>query len=221
MVETSRIQRSRRAGVAGGVPRRCTQLSPVSIGLVGQRTGSLFHGLVPLGQRLGHLGVADTLCPGDEPGDQVVGSPSPATGGLGPTLHPAVQHRGHVGGVGQGPAGHQAREGRLDVEAAGFGVAEGGQERTVRRAGSHGCEVCVASVLIGRARRPSARAWAIVASVRYSAESRSMPSASYCWRRIMSWAATSAPSLRSTPASTSLAVTGSDASSWEVCGSGS
>ena len=113
-------------------------------GLVGQCTGSLFHCLVPLGQGLGHLGVADTLCPGDEPSDQVVGSPSPATGGFGPTLHSAVQHRGHVGGVGQGPAGHQAREGRLNVEAAGFCVAESGQERTVRRTGSHGREVCVA-----------------------------------------------------------------------------
>ncbi len=54
-----------------------------------------------------------------------------------------------------------------------------------------------------RARRASQRsACASVANVRYSAESRSMPSASCCSRRIISWAATSAPSLRSTPTRT-------------------
>ncbi len=113
-------------------------------GLDCQCTGTLFHGLVALAQCLGHLGVADTLCPGDEPGDQGVGSPPPATGGFGPTLHAPVQHSAHIGGVGQGPAGHQARESGLNVEAPGFRVAESGQERTVGRTGSQGLEVCVA-----------------------------------------------------------------------------
>ena len=38
-----------------------------------------------------------------------------------------------------------------------------------------------------------------MANVRYSADSLSMPSASADWRWIMSWAATSAPSLRKHP----------------------
>ena len=75
-------------------------------GLVGQRTGSPFHGLVTFAQGLRQLGVAHTLRPRDEAGDQVVGFPVAAAGCLGPALHPTVQYRGNFDGVGQGPTGH-------------------------------------------------------------------------------------------------------------------
>ena len=104
--------------------------------------GPVFHGLVTLGQCAGHLRVGDSSRPGDEPGDEVVGAPPPATGRLGPPINPAVEHRGHVDGVGQGPAGDQLREGRLDIEATGFGLAERREQRTVRLAGTDGVEVC-------------------------------------------------------------------------------
>lgn len=69
--------------------------------LFGQRAGPTFHRLVPLGQRPGQLGVVDTLDPRDQPGDEIAGGPPPASGRLSPAVHPAVQHCGHVGGVGQ------------------------------------------------------------------------------------------------------------------------
>ena len=102
--------------------------------LVRQRAGPYFHGLLTLGQCAGHIRIGDSSYPRDQPGDEVVGAPSPATGRLHPAINPSVEHRGHVEGVGQGPAGDQLREGRLDIQATGLGLAERGEQRTVRLA---------------------------------------------------------------------------------------
>jgi hypothetical protein len=75
------------------------------------------HGSIPLSQRLCHLGISATYCPGNQPDDDISRDPPPATGHLRPTVHPAVEHRRHVGGVGQGAPGDQLGYGCLDVEA--------------------------------------------------------------------------------------------------------
>ena len=55
-----------------------------------------------------------------------------------------MQNCRHIGGIGQGPAGHQAREGVFNIEPAGFSFPEGGEEGAMRRAGPCGCEVPIA-----------------------------------------------------------------------------
>ena len=116
------------AGPSGRIGRQAPEaLHPAGSGLDrlgGHGEGTLLHGRIPLRQRLRHLGIGDIFCPGNQPDDEIARHPTPATGRLGPTVHPAVEHRRHVGGVGQGASGDQLGDGRLDVETAGFGLAQ-------------------------------------------------------------------------------------------------
>ena len=127
----------------------------------------------------------------------------------------AVEHGGDVVDADQGAAGDEEWEGSVDVETAGFGVAEGGQERPVSLTGLHlgdliggepaGVEEGVPPLGLGGL------------GDRLVLRSQPGDALGVAWeRRIMSWAARSAPSLRSTPTSTSRAVGGGLVPSWAV-----
>jgi hypothetical protein len=49
--------------------------------------------------------------------------PAPAASGLGPAIDPTVENGGDINSISQRLPRHELRQGRLDVESAGFGVA--------------------------------------------------------------------------------------------------
>jgi hypothetical protein len=121
--------------------------------MLSQGAGALFHSEISLSETTGHVGIADALGSGDEPGDEA--DPTPTTGQPGPPFHAAVQGSSHVASVGQRAASDKLGEGGLDVEATGIGFSESRQERTMTSPGSHSSEILVTQPRAGEQAVPA------------------------------------------------------------------
>ena len=87
-------------------------------GQLGQFPRPALHRLVPFDKGSGHVCVADTGRPGDEPGYEVRAASPLRPGGVCPTLHAAVQDRGWILGAGERPGCHELGEALFHVETA-------------------------------------------------------------------------------------------------------
>jgi hypothetical protein len=86
--------------------------------MVAQCPSAVFDGLVALDEGFGHVGIGDSFCSGDQPGDEVGAARTRASGRLRPAVNPSMQNRSHVASTRQRPALDELREDSLDVESA-------------------------------------------------------------------------------------------------------
>ena len=155
-------------------------------GVLHEVIGPSFDRLVAFGEGEGQVQVGDPDRSGDDPGDEVVAGSGRSSGCVGPAVDSMVEHGGDVVAPGQGAGLDEVGEGGVDVEAAGFGVAE-----RAANSGPRASLVVIAwswwSLSPDRLSRVSQRSvWAPAAMVWYSAARVAMLSASWWARRMAS-----------------------------------
>lgn len=115
--------------------RRCAECRgptrPGGKGAVGEGPGAGVERLGAFGQRAGQVGAGDVLGFGDDPGNEPARGRPAARRCPHPPVDPAVQGRRDVFGAVQLAALNELGEGRGNVQATGFGVAERRHQRTV------------------------------------------------------------------------------------------